>query len=208
MPRTGCPRYYAEHHKYCELSWNTNVLKSIIKTQGSFSSRKWSYRKHVSVEKATIQPWLVWLSGLTAGLPRQGSLVQPPVRPQAWVPGVGAHERQPHTDVSLPLSLPSPPSKNKLIFKKKKEKKNHHTKAWQSIFMFFQKHAFATYSSILLGKTSNWRLRTTYVKESKVRKRIYKLFFLTQSEHCQSSVSTAAHSSSSCSGPRIHSHSA
>ena len=53
-------------------------------------------------------PWLVWLSGLRASLQTKGSLVQFPVRAHAWVagqvPSDGAHERQPHIDVSLPLS--------------------------------------------------------------------------------------------------------
>ena len=61
-------------------------------------------------------PWLVWLSGLsTEGLP-----VWFPVRAQAWVaaqvPGGaegGGRKRQPHIDVSLPVSIPAPLSKNK-----------------------------------------------------------------------------------------------
>ena len=33
------------------------------------------------------QPWLVWLSGLSADLGTKGSPVQFPVRAQAWVAG-------------------------------------------------------------------------------------------------------------------------
>ena len=65
--------------------------------------------------KKKILPQLVWLSGLSAGLQTKGSLVRFPVRACAWVvgqvPSRGACERQPHTDVSLPLFLlpfPSP----------------------------------------------------------------------------------------------------
>ena len=55
-------------------------------------------------------PWPVWLSGLSSGLRTKGSLVQFPVRArapglQARSPVTGACKRQPHTDVSLPLSL-------------------------------------------------------------------------------------------------------
>ena len=39
-----------------------------------------------STEK-NIQPWLVWLSGLSAGLWTKGSLVRFPVRAHAWVAG-------------------------------------------------------------------------------------------------------------------------
>ena len=64
-----------------------------------------------------IQPWLVWLSGLSAGLQTKGSMVQFPVRAHAWVIGQvlnRGHERGNHTDVSLlSFSLPSPLSKNK-----------------------------------------------------------------------------------------------
>ena len=34
-----------------------------------------------------MQPWLVWLSGLSASLRTKGSLVQFPVRAYAWVAG-------------------------------------------------------------------------------------------------------------------------
>ena len=61
----------------------------------------------------------------TKGLP-----VRFPVRAHAWVaapgPQWGPHERQPHIDVSLSFSLPSPLSENKL--KKKKERKEKYLK--------------------------------------------------------------------------------
>ena len=64
-----------------------------------------------------VEPWLVWLSGLSAGLRTEGSLVRFPVRAHAWgagqVPSKGAHEKQPHIDVSLSFSFPSHLSKNK-----------------------------------------------------------------------------------------------
>ena len=56
------------------------------------------------------QPWLVWLSGLSANLQTKRSLVRFPVRAYAWGCGLGpkrkALERQPHIDVSLPVFLP------------------------------------------------------------------------------------------------------
>ena len=57
-------------------------------------------------------PWLVWLSGLSAGLKIKGSPVQFPVRVHAWivgqVPGWGVQEATGGslTPTSLPSSLP------------------------------------------------------------------------------------------------------
>ena len=60
--------------------------------------------------KISLNAWLVWLSGLSAGLQIKGLPVQFPVRgtclgcgPGPWM---GAQERQPHSDVSLLLFLP------------------------------------------------------------------------------------------------------
>ena len=73
---------------------------------------------HGHVIKSYFWPWLVRLSGLSAGLQNERLLVRFPVRAQAWVAGHvltgGARERQPHIDVSLPL-CPFPLSKNKKI---------------------------------------------------------------------------------------------
>ena len=61
------------------------------------------------IKKVLMEPWLVWLSGLGAALRIKASLVQYPGRAHAWVagqvPSMGAHQRQPHIDVSLPLFL-------------------------------------------------------------------------------------------------------
>ena len=67
--------------------------------------------------KNMVQPWLVWLSGLSAGLPTKGSLVQFPVKAHAWVAGQvpsRGHVKGNHTMMFLPLSfsLLSPLSKN------------------------------------------------------------------------------------------------
>ena len=65
------------------------------------------------------EPWLVWLSGLSASLQTEGLLVGFPVRAHAWVagqvPSWGCERGNclmhlSHTDVSLPLFLPSFPS--------------------------------------------------------------------------------------------------
>ena len=63
-------------------------------------------------------PWLVWLSGLNAGLETKGSLVQFPVRAHAWVAGQVPSRgcmRGNHTLMFLSpsFSLTSPLSKNK-----------------------------------------------------------------------------------------------
>ena len=63
-------------------------------------------------------PWPVWLIGLSDSLQTKELPVRFPVRAHTWVFGTGlqqgAHEKQPHIDISLPLFLlPSPLSKNK-----------------------------------------------------------------------------------------------
>ena len=65
-----------------------------------------------------VQPWLVWLTGLSAGLQTKGSLVQFPVRAHAWV--VGQVPSRGHMSsnhilmfLSLSVSFLSPLSKNK-----------------------------------------------------------------------------------------------
>ena len=56
------------------------------------------------IAKMSGEPWLVWLSGLSAGLWTERSLVQFPVKVHAWVagqvPNWGRYERQP-VDASL-----------------------------------------------------------------------------------------------------------
>ena len=62
------------------------------------------------------KPWLVWLSGLSMGLRTKRSPVQFPVRAHAWIAGqVPSRNAGEATtiDVSLPLSLLPPLSKNK-----------------------------------------------------------------------------------------------
>ena len=62
-------------------------------------------------------------------LQTEGLLVRFPIRAHAWVAGPGPqwgpHEKQPHVDISLSFSLPSPLSKNKY---KKSLKKNNNSK--------------------------------------------------------------------------------
>ena len=59
------------------------------------------------------QPWLVWLSGFSAGLRTKGWWFQFPVRARAWVSGQvpsRGHMRGNHTlmFLSLSFSFPSP----------------------------------------------------------------------------------------------------
>ena len=73
------------------------------------------------MEKMQNGPWLVWLSGLSAGLRTKGSLVRFPVRAHAWVAGKvpsRGRVRSNHKLMFLSPSFPSPLSKNKLNFKK------------------------------------------------------------------------------------------
>ena len=69
-----------------------------------------------------VEPWLMWLSGLTAGLQTIGFLVLFPVQAHAWVAGQvssGGCMRGNRTlmFLSLSFSLLSPLSKNKYINK-------------------------------------------------------------------------------------------
>ena len=67
--------------------------------------------------KITLFPWLMWLSGLSANLWTERSLVnsQSGHMPGLWARSlVGACERQPMMFLSLSFSLPPPLSKNKL----------------------------------------------------------------------------------------------
>ena len=70
--------------------------------------------KKKSFLKGRDLPWLVWLSGLSAGLQTKGSLVRFPVRAHAWIVGQAPSRglvRGNHKSVflslspSLPLSL-------------------------------------------------------------------------------------------------------
>ena len=85
---------------------------------------------HISKHFFNKQPWLVWLSGLSASLQTKGSPVQFPVRAHAWVSGQvpiwGVYERRLHIDVFLPPFLPHSLSLkiNKMFFKKQIKTKN------------------------------------------------------------------------------------
>ena len=76
-----------------------------------------SHFQYIRINKI-IMPWLVWCSGLRAGLQTKGLPVQFPVRANAWVavwiPSKGC-TRGNHTlmFLSLSFSLPSPLSKTK-----------------------------------------------------------------------------------------------
>ena len=88
----------------------------------------WMQKKHLIkfniylwLKKKNLMPWLVWLSGLSAGLQTKRSLVWCPIRAHSWVAGpgpqLGACQRQlmdvslahryfsPSLSPSLPLSL-------------------------------------------------------------------------------------------------------
>ena len=74
----------------------------------------WSITKTI-LEKASL-PWLMRLSGLSAGLWTRGSLVQFPVRAHAWVVNqvpIWGHTGGNHTLMFLSLSFSLPFSENK-----------------------------------------------------------------------------------------------
>ena len=88
------------------LSKNTKSINQISMSSGEEFLK---IRAIVIALSNNIEPWLVWLSGLSAGLQTKQSLVWFPVRAHAWVagqmPSGGAHNRQWHADCSLPLFL-------------------------------------------------------------------------------------------------------
>ena len=115
-------------HKQASSLWTCNVLiclqvihsrqQCLVTNNRHLMSEDFFFKpRHSFYFIIENMPWLVWLSGLSAGLWSKGSLVPFLVRAHAWVagqvPSEGAHDRQPHTDVSLPFSLPSPLKMNK-----------------------------------------------------------------------------------------------
>ena len=91
-------------------------LLLITKTFKNLVPQRYLTKNNVVYFTVEIEPWLVWLSGLGASLQSKGL---PVVSSQGTRlgcrpgPQLGVHERQPHTDVSLPLFLPPFPSKNR-----------------------------------------------------------------------------------------------
>ena len=76
------------------------------------------YTSVKKTEKKKCLPWMVWFSGLSAGLQTKGSQVRLPVWAHAWVSGQvpsRGHVRDNCTlmFLSLSFSLPSPLSTNK-----------------------------------------------------------------------------------------------
>ena len=108
-------------HISCPAKCSEYTYKSSLQPTGNFSysvSHKDSFLK-----RFYLLPWLMRLSGLSAGLWTKGSLVQFPVGAHAWVVGQswggaegrgGGRVRGSCTLMFLSFSLPSPLSKNKL----------------------------------------------------------------------------------------------
>ena len=115
--------------------------------------------------KKSFLTWLVWLSGLSISLRTKGSSVRFPVQGTCLLcrpgPQQGACNRQPHVDVSLPLSLPSPLKINK-IFKKSHSHQNTNflfftVKLWNCVLYFsIQSFVKKTIQVCLGKKLSMW----------------------------------------------------
>ena len=95
--------------------------RALSKLQRSLRNVVWQQSIQADWKKSGVLPWLVWLSGLSAGLQTKRSLVGFPVRTHTWVvsqvPSWGHSKGNRsmyllHINVSLPLtfSLPSPVS--------------------------------------------------------------------------------------------------
>ena len=107
--------------------WKSNIQKLVgfLYTSNEQSENKikknsiYNIKNDKIFKNKWLQPWLVWLSGLSAGLRIKGSLVQFPVRAHAWVAGQVPSRgctRVNHTlmFLSLYFSLPSPLSKKEI----------------------------------------------------------------------------------------------
>ena len=92
------------------------VQFKIQKIQRSKLNHWYTCNKTVNTKEKKKLPWLMWLSGLSAGLRTKGSLVQFPIRAHAWVadqaPNRGSW-RGNHALMFLFLSPSIPHSKNK-----------------------------------------------------------------------------------------------
>ena len=100
--------------------FSLNQFKKTVKNKEKCSGNQVIFSKHALKEAS----WA--LAGIAQWTERRlrtkGLLVQFPVGAYTWVvgqvPQVGAHERQPHTDISLPLFLlPFPSLKINKLFK-------------------------------------------------------------------------------------------
>ena len=93
------------------FQYNSVMLNEMIlhRLNYQLSSQATKMSNSFILKVLLITPWLVWLSGLSAGLWTKGSLVQFPVRVAGQVPSRG-HSRGNHTlmFLSLSFSLPSP----------------------------------------------------------------------------------------------------
>ena len=104
------------------LKLETNLKEKIQKHSNSWRLNSMLLKNQIK-KKWTREPWLVWLSGLSAGLWTESSLVQFSVRAHAWVAGQVPHWGQVRGNqwmylstmmfLSLSFSLPFSRSKNK-----------------------------------------------------------------------------------------------
>ena len=109
-------------NKIDNLSWMSKEERE--KTQITRIRNK---RENVTDLMKKHEPWLVWLSGLNAGLWTERSLGWIPVRAHAWVAGRvlnwGRARSNQLISLSLSFSLPFPFSKNKWTKSLKSRKK-------------------------------------------------------------------------------------
>ena len=105
--------YYLLYRPYLFRSFDSysNITIVIKKTKLRLIiyafGKLYIYSIHLLLLIKTFYPWLVWLSGMSAGLRTKGSLVQFPVRAHAWVAGqvLRGHGRDNHTLMLLSLSF-------------------------------------------------------------------------------------------------------
>ena len=98
----------------------TETHSPFLESQGKKALGKRVFRVGLGMGtiRKTVPLWLVWLSGMSAGLWTKGSRVQLPIRAHTWVVGQVPSRgctRGKHTlmFLSLSFSFPSPLSKNK-----------------------------------------------------------------------------------------------
>ena len=123
--KTGTDKQDQPQLHYAKISYLIYFILELSSNQANIRAPKKIKRllvktAHIgSVLKIKAEPWLVWLTGLSAGLQTERSMVRFPVRAHAWVVGQvpsWRHVRASqlmflwHIAVSLPLILSPFPS--------------------------------------------------------------------------------------------------
>ena len=120
VPANLCAPFHPSPHLQERTVRFCRLCLGVTETQVSHKPSLRETQSTSLFKTVLFRPWLVWLSGLSAGLWTKGSQVRFPVRAYAWVAGLvpsSGHARGNHNHtlmfLSLSFSFPSLLSKNK-----------------------------------------------------------------------------------------------